>query len=639
MNIFQSISNIYIAGQIERTPKKDDILPDLLQELTTKMTFTPNTHRTIQLNPHTSSSVPVKSGGNGFLGLFATLSNNPDTAISSTSAPLYLGDIDMEELKKFQNFQEVQNSNSDVAKYLKIKDLLESLGSKQSLEERKKASRQKIMDKLLQNRRLSVEDDSDEKINALQMLVRSNIDTSLQTQHQSQQVAGSGGSFGHMSQYMVPAADHLNMKYTSQVEKPSLQSGAQQAAMSGPLQNLPFLAPEPGPYNSVMINPSPGVDITPNPINTNVQSSTLPFLDIHPPSNNLNYNSNIRQQPLVLNNYNNDYLMKGPQQQSTIHGPQNLYNVKANSMQNSYSSYPKQSPNIENMYGTSFVTPINTQNYVQNYPTLPPIYIPPQNMITTRLPLRRNDLGNQLLMAENEQRELESQLAQLKQVKQNMKENTYPKPPLVLSPSVNYPQMKSNDVKTLLHKPMSGFPMNFEDMLSTGLKLAQQSNKNSLYNQNVAEIIHPRNSQPSPQTSWSSVPIPSMTHDKYPSNIQSADDFNPSKQISQNFVQSNLDYTKMPESSTKRNELETNSIDSEQIHIIGPNCYIMSNNGFKYVGKAPNCLPTMTVKDEDENKKEDSKINRRKHGRSGSIWDSITSIPFVNKFARSFGIK
>ena len=188
MNILQSISNITIAGQIERTPKKDDILPDLLQELTTKMTFTPNTHRTIQLNPHTSSSVPVKSGGNGFLGLFATLSNNPDTAISSTSAPLYLGDIDMEELKKFQNFQEVQNSNSDVAKYLKIKDLLESLGSKQSLEERKKASRQKIMDKLLQNRRLSVEDDSDEKINALQMLVRSNIDTSLQTQHQSQPV-------------------------------------------------------------------------------------------------------------------------------------------------------------------------------------------------------------------------------------------------------------------------------------------------------------------------------------------------------------------------------------------------------------------------------------------------------------------
>ena len=81
------------------------------------MTFTPNTHRTIQLNPHTSSSVPVKSGGNGFLGLFAT--NGQKDILSSTNAPLYIGDIDMEELKKFHNFDQVQNSNSKVATYLK----------------------------------------------------------------------------------------------------------------------------------------------------------------------------------------------------------------------------------------------------------------------------------------------------------------------------------------------------------------------------------------------------------------------------------------------------------------------------------------------------------------------------------------
>ena len=134
---------IVITGQIERTPKKDDILPDLLQELTTKMSFTPNTHRTIQLNPHTSSSVPVKSDGNGFLGLFATLSNDPAAALSSaTKAPLYLGNIDMEELKKFHDFQEVQDSNSQIAQYLKLKNLLTA--TKQNLENKKKSSRKTI---------------------------------------------------------------------------------------------------------------------------------------------------------------------------------------------------------------------------------------------------------------------------------------------------------------------------------------------------------------------------------------------------------------------------------------------------------------------------------------------------------------
>ena len=106
-------SNSVLAGQIERTPKEDSPLQDLIHELTTRTSFTPNTHRTIQLNPHTS--LPVKgdkalSGDSkGFLGLFATLSSKGESAQDTTSTPLYLGDIDLKELQKFQEFQPKEN--------------------------------------------------------------------------------------------------------------------------------------------------------------------------------------------------------------------------------------------------------------------------------------------------------------------------------------------------------------------------------------------------------------------------------------------------------------------------------------------------------------------------------------------------
>ena len=88
-----------------------------------------------------------------------------------------------------------------------------------------------------------------------------------------------------------------------------------------------------------------------------------------------------------------------------------------------------------------------------------------------------------------------------------------------------------------------------------------------------------------------------MSQDLYPNQIHSTDDFNfnPSQRIPQeNLMQSNIVQSKMSENSLETNKIESNSIKSDKIHIIGPNCYLMSNTGFKLVGKAPNCVPTDT---------------------------------------------
>ena len=259
--------------------------------------------------------------------------------------------------------------------------------------------------------------------------------------------------------------------------------------------------------------------------------------------------------------------------------------------------------------------------------------------------MNNNALGEQLQRAQEEQRHLEAQLAQLKQVEQNLKLNKYG---VSSSPINNNPATQNINIRSQFPKSLSGFPMNFEDMLSTGLKLAEQSSKNSLQNQNVAELIHPRTSNNSPQPSWGSVPIspsnvntPSMSQDpKNPNQIHSTDDFNfnPSQRIpTQNMMpQSTIGQSKMSENSLENYKIESNSIQSDKIHIIGPNCYLMSNSGFKLVGKAPNCVP---MDAEDKNNFKSLLKKQRNHGRSGSIWDSISSIPLVNKFARSFGIK
>ena len=126
--------------------------------------------------------------------------------------------------------------------------------------------------------------------------------------------------------------------------------------------------------------------------------------------------------------------------------------------------------------------------------------------------------------------------------------------------------------------------------------------------------------------------MPSVSH--YSDNNGQTDFSSASKQISQKVVEPKSGYNTGQDKQLDEDHL--NSIDSEQIHIIGPNCYIMSKSGFKYVGKAPNC-DAVDIKKNLREKGE--RRDRRQNGRSGSIWDSIKSMPLVNKFAKSFGIK
>ena len=67
-----------------------------------------------------------------------------------------------------------------------------------------------------------------------------------------------------------------------------------------------------------------------------------------------------------------------------------------------------------------------------------------------------------------------------------------------------------------------------------------------------------------------------------------------------------------------------NTVDSDQIHIIGPNCYVMTGSGFKLVGASELCR--------------EEKASMRRTGPS-SIWDSLTSLPIVNTFAKTLGMR
>ena len=82
-------------------------------------------------------------------------------------------DVLPQDLQSLQQ-QETGGGQSDLREYLTLKNMLEEKKRK-LIEDKKKTSRQKILNKMKQNRRMSLEpeDDSDQKIEALQLLVRS----------------------------------------------------------------------------------------------------------------------------------------------------------------------------------------------------------------------------------------------------------------------------------------------------------------------------------------------------------------------------------------------------------------------------------------------------------------------------------
>ena len=119
----------------------------------------------------------------------------------------------------------------------------------------------------------------------------------------------------------------------------------------------------------------------------------------------------------------------------------------------------------------------------------------------------------------------------------------------------------------------------------------------------------------------------------YSNSPQQKTNFNPSKLISQNKLEGKVSRERLADNFLGNKDISSNMIDTDQIHIIGPNCYVMTQSGFKPIGKAPHCTPSSSSS-LSQNKKKFKKSLQN----SGSIWDSLTSIPLVNNFAKTIGI-
>ena len=65
---------------------------------------------------------------------------------------------------------------------------------------------------------------------------------------------------------------------------------------------------------------------------------------------------------------------------------------------------------------------------------------------------------------------------------------------------------------------------------------------------------------------------------------------------------------------------ESTMASTDSFHVLGPNCYIKTETEFKLIGPASLC-----IKDRKSNSK--------------SIWDSLTSIPILNTFAKTIGFE
>jgi len=169
-----------------------------------------------------------------------------------------------------------------------------------------------------------------------------------------------------------------------------------------------------------------------------------------------------------------------------------------------------------------------------------------------------------------------------------------------------------------------GLPMNFEDMMNTGLSLAKESKK---YQNAVSQAIPPTPAPMSPMQIWKSQQIHSKKSATNLHNLKPIRNL-PNPQILQ-IPTSPKDpgHGLLPDNFLGKKESVINSVKTDQIHIIGPNCYMMTKVGFKLLGPAPDCRPELKGNQEDEGP-----------GDEGSIWDSLTSIPLVNRFARTLGM-
>jgi hypothetical protein len=169
-------------------------------------------------------------------------------------------------------------------------------------------------------------------------------------------------------------------------------------------------------------------------------------------------------------------------------------------------------------------------------------------------------------------------------------------------------------------------PMNFEDMMNTGLSLAKQSQKHRSDRARAQPRASPTNPPKQtwkPQKSHKSNHLkPGSSHGLPPGPVRTSKnnrrppEFSPSKPLSS----SSRDPKRGGRLDGHKKDVSVNIVETDQIHIIGPNCYVMTESGFKLVGPAAGC--------------------RAGPGGRGpaSIWDSLTSLPLVTSLARSLGV-
>ena len=587
------------------------------------------------------------SGGpnpNGFLGLFATM-NSKKEVIPTSTTPKYLGTLDLDDLSKFQMFQ--QKTNGDPQE---LKNFLAKVNSNKGFSKRMsrdhtatEAPKRKVHKRAKKGLTKPMTED-EKNIEALQVLVTSNIQNSLAERRRQ-----------YLAQKSAPLPPHGNIHTQEQVEKPpqynSPPSGLPFLVQDTPAvprtqSGLPFLAPPSNQaHRTFQAQQAPALsNFIFNPQSSQAMNQGQNFVLLQ----NMNTPPPVLYGPTLPPSYSftaADKVDLGSQNQPNMFqtNPQigsgrskdpglvrvsmadisrqlkmnrmkeeqamlqkQINQLESKPLQNSYNQ-PQSSFNIGNLqssvYGSGKVA---NSNFVT--PSLN-IGQPQGSFVTPRTTFEQ--AHNNYLHSSPLQNTFKPQHSEMIKPQLSFGQTEYNSP----RSGVDTNQAFSQNSRISYPRAMNfGLPMNFEDMMNTGLKLAKQSRK---YHHEVVQAAPPTPVTVSPQA-WRSGQNDHETYiNRQP--VKSSPNFSPSKPH--------------PSRTSRNKERELkgqsiNVINSDQIHIIGPNCYVMTKSGFKLMGKAPKCQP--------------ERPGGPPQGGSpatSSIWDSLTSIPIVDRFAKTLGMR
>ena len=610
-----------LSGQIERTPvePQDDFI--VVEDVTTKRTFNPSTHRSIRINPTTAIIDHSKEGANpdGFLGLFATV--NSKAEMTSTT-PKYLGTLDLDDLEQFQKFQ--RRSNGDPQE---LKAFLTQMSSNKGFSKRmsrvhdetgmvkRKSPTRK------EKKRVSQQppDDPDKKIEALQVLVTSNIQNSL-AERRRQYLAQKS------TPRPSPGAGHIHQIHTQeQVEKPPEYNAA---------PGLPFLVQEPASLPFLPTNQQQSQEFNFVPSNNRGQNYVLlPTASppIYGPTLPATYSFTAadsgsfqggKNLPLssIFSGNQNSFAAAGDIDRQLAEARQEQAELQKRLDQ--FLGTPQKGfvqPNVNVGHSkNNFVTPnINIGQSHNSFVT--PSFNPLQYQNSFVTPSTNIDQGYSNFI---------QPYSQQNSFSQSIPDSGKPTFSFGLQGSKeNIANAMTSNFNSRGDYPRAlnfGLPMNFEDMMNTGLSLAKQSQRYKDNSQMLPTLapVTAAPTKPSLNSAIQSWKLQQTNHKRVDhGNISQKSkskerfkEFRPSKTVKKAAQDKMHGYRKPA----------VNTVDSDQIHIIGPNCYVMTDSGFKLVGGAELCR--------------EEKASMRRTGPS-SIWDSLTSLPIVNTFAKTLGMR